>query len=163
MAWFDIAVCAVVGLSVLLGAVRGVVRELISLVAWIFALLLARALAPAVAAWLPAAVQPEALRHGMAFVAVVFAALVVAGVVAMLLSMLVKAAGLSLADRILGAIFGLGRGLLIMLVAVILAGLTKVPRDAGWRGAVLAPTFEAAALWIRPWLPAPIGSRMKFS
>ena len=163
MTWFDLTVCAIVALSLLLGVVRGVVRELIGLVSWVAALLLARAVAPAAAAWLPVGLQPAVLRLGIAFVAVTVLALVVIGVIAMLVSALIKAAGLSLADRALGAVFGVVRGLLIVLVAVVLAGLTPAPRAAGWRGSMLAPAFETAALWLSPWLPALIGSRMKYT
>ncbi len=163
MTWFDLTVCAIVGLSLLLGLVRGVVRELLGLVAWVAALLLARALAPAAAAWLPVAVRPEVLRLGIAFVAVMVLALVVLAVITMLVSALIKAAGLSLADRVLGAVFGVVRGLLIVLVAVVVAGLTPVPRDTAWRSSVLVPAFETAALWLSPWLPVPIGSRLKYT
>ncbi len=163
MTWFDLTVCAIVGCSVLLGMVRGVIRELIGLGSWVIALMLARAVAPAVAAWLPVAVQPAALRLAISFVAVTVLALVVVGVITMLVSALIKAAGLSLADRALGAVFGMVRGLLIVLVAVVVGGLTPVPRDAAWRGAILAPAFETAALWLIPWLPPLIGSRLKYT
>lgn len=163
MAWFDLVVCTVVGLSLLLGAVRGMVRELVGLAAWFVALLLARALSPSVAGWLPAAVQPDGLRLGLAFGGVVLASVVLASVVTLVLSALVKAAGLTLADRVLGAIFGLGRGILIVLVGVVVAGFTRVPLEPGWRGSVTAPAFEVAARWVSPWLPGAIGSRLKYT
>lgn len=163
MAWFDLVVCTVVGLSLLLGVVRGMVRELVGLATWVVALMLARVLAPSLAAWLPAAVQPDGLRLGLAFGGVVLASVVLASVVAMVLSALVKAAGLSLADRVLGAIFGMGRGILIVLAGVVIAGFTRVPLEPGWRGSVTAPAFEAAARWVSPWLPGTIGSRLKYT
>ena len=41
MSWFDFAVVAVVGFSILLGAWRGLVREVFSLAGWVIAFVLA--------------------------------------------------------------------------------------------------------------------------
>lgn len=162
MAWFDLAVLVIVGLSLLLGLVRGVVRELLSLISWLVALLLARQLASAAAAWLPASIQPEGVRHAAGFVLVVVGVLLALGLLSLVLSALVKAAGLSFADRVFGAIFGLVRGLLIVFIAVLVAGLTGIPREPGWRGSVTASTFEAAAAMVQPWLPAQVRDRIKY-
>ena len=42
---------------------------------------------------------------------------------------LVKSAGLSIEDRVLGTVFGLARGVLIVMVFVLMAGMTSLPRQ----------------------------------
>jgi len=54
---------------------------------------------------------------------------------------------------LLGGIFGFARGLLIVMVAVLLAGLTPLPRQPAWANAVLSPPLEALASALKPWLP----------
>src|SRR2546427_1303960 len=78
------------------------------------------------------------------------------------LSSAVRASGLGPADRALGSVFGLVRGLIIVLVVVLLAGLTPLPREAFWREAALSGPFETAALALRPYLPAGLAQRMKY-
>jgi len=79
-------------------------------------------------------------------------------VVNMALSSAVRASGLAPADRALGSLFGLVRGLLLVLVIVLLAGLTPLPRQPFWRDAFLSGPFETAALALRPHLPRAWGS-----
>jgi membrane protein required for colicin V production len=74
----------------------------------------------------------------------------------------VRASGLAPADRALGSLFGLVRGLLFVLVIVLLAGLTPLPRQPFWRDAFLSGPFEAAALALRPYLPARLGQHLKY-
>jgi membrane protein required for colicin V production len=74
----------------------------------------------------------------------------------------VRASGLGPADRALGGVFGLVRGLIIVLVIVLLAGLTPLPREPFWRGALLSGPFETAALTLRPYLPEGLSRRLRY-
>jgi membrane protein required for colicin V production len=77
-------------------------------------------------------------------------------------SQLVKSAGLSVEDRILGALFGLTRGVLVVMFLVLLAGATSLPQQPVWREAALRSVLERAALGIRTWLPPAIGQHIKY-
>jgi membrane protein required for colicin V production len=63
---------------------------------------------------------------------------------------------------VLGLAFGLVRGLLIVLVAVLLAGLTRLPEDRGWRDAMLSQPLEVLALLVRSYLPADLARRIRY-
>jgi membrane protein required for colicin V production len=88
--------------------------------------------------------------------------LVIGWITRLALSSAVRASGLAPADRALGSVFGLVRGLIIVLVVVLLAGLTPLPREAFWREAALSGPFETAALALRPYLPGGLAQRMKY-
>jgi membrane protein required for colicin V production len=62
----------------------------------------------------------------------------------------------------LGAIFGIARGLLIVLLAVMLGGLTPLPKEPWWKHAVFAPPLETAVLAARPWLPAGMAQKIRY-
>lgn len=162
MTWFDIAVFAILGVSVLLGVMRGLVKELMALASWILAFALARQFGPSVAAFMPGNLQPAELRLAAGFVCVLFGALLVFWVATFLLTEVIKAAGLGGANHLLGAAFGLLRGAIIVVIAVMVSGLTSLPREPGWQNAWLSPPFEALALALRPWMPEVVRSNVKY-
>jgi membrane protein required for colicin V production len=96
------------------------------------------------------------------FLLVFVGVLAIAWIVGLVMSSAVRAAGLAPADRALGAVFGVMRGLIIVLVVVVLAGLTPLPREPFWRDAVLSGPFETTALALRPHLPEGLASRLRY-
>ena len=51
---------------------------------------------------------------------------------------------------------------LIVLVGVLLAGMTALPKSQWWRDAMLAPPFETAVIAAKPWLPAEVSKRIQY-
>lgn len=153
MTAFDYGVIAIIAVSILLSIMRGAVRELVSLAGWVVAFMVANYFAAQVAPKLPSAITGESLRTVLAFSALFFLTLLAMGVIAMLASTVTKKAGLGLADRFLGSLFGLARGLLVIMVIVLAGGLTAVPQEPFWRKAMLSAPLENAVMMAIPWLP----------
>lgn len=162
MTAFDYIVLAILGFSVLLSIWRGVVREILALAAWVLAFLAARSYGGVVAGYMPASIETPEWRLLAGLVSVFLVVLVTIALISIAVSALVKAAGLGLADRMLGAVFGLARGMLIVTVLVLLAGLTALPRLAQWRNAMFSPPLEAIALAVKPWLPEEVSRRIRY-
>jgi membrane protein required for colicin V production len=162
MTGFDYVVLAVLALSVVLGGWRGFVREALALLGWIAAFVLAITFAKPVAQQLAGLVSQPEVRVVLAFAGIVFGTLIVAGLLGLLLAKLLRAAGLGIPDRALGAAFGLARGLLIVVAFVLAAGLTDMPREPFWREAELAPPLETAALATKPYLPSALAERIRY-
>ena len=162
MTVIDIVVLAIVGISIVLGVFRGLVREVLSVVAWVAAFLVANLLAPEAAKLLPQAMASEEIRLLVSFVVVFIVALIGLSVLAILASKLVKVVGLGPADRAVGGVFGLVRGMLVVMILVLLAGLTALPRQSAWRDAALRGPLEAAAGHVKAWLPADLSKRIKY-
>src|SRR6185503_2135997 len=141
----DWAVLAIVGLSILLSIIRGLVREVLALLAWAVGFIVASLLAADLAALLPPEVPSEQLRLLAGFAGVFLAVMLLMSLLAIFISKLVKSAGLGVEDRVLGGVFGLVRGLLVVTVLVLLAGLTSLPRQPIWRDAALSDPLEAFA------------------
>ena len=161
MTWFDYTALAVVGLSMLFGLFRGLVRELIALAGWVAAFVLAILFADRVAARLPAAFGVLG-GHIVAFVGILIAVWILAGIIGWIAARLVRAVGMGWPDRVLGALFGAVRGVLITLALVMAAGLTPVPGDPGWREALLSGPLETAVIALKPRLPAALAERIKY-
>lgn len=162
MTLFDYIVLGVVALSLLIGVWRGVVSEILALVAWIAAFLVARIWAvPAGELIAPGLAEPLG-RQLAGFIAVFVVVLVLFALARWLLSLLLKVVGLGPLDRLLGAVFGVARGLLVIWVGVLLAGLTPLPQQAWWRLAIMAPPLETAVLAAKPWLPPELSKRIRY-
>ena len=150
----DWILVAVVALSVLLGLARGVVRELLALAGWVVALLLALAFAKALGAWLPLEPMAPAVRTALAALLIAVGSLIVAALVGAVLRSLMVAVKLSTEDRLMGGIFGLLRGLLVVATLVLFAGLSAAPAQAWWRESLFLPRLQALVQSLQPWLPA---------
>ncbi len=163
MTVFDYAVLAIVGLSILLSVIRGLVREVLALLAWVVAFVIANLFGGKLATVLPAAIPTLELRLLVGFAGIFFVVLLLMGLLAVILSKLVKSAGLSVEDRILGSMFGLMRGALIVMVLVLLAGLTSLPKEPVWRDAALSPPLETMAMMLKTWLPGDLSQRITYN
>ncbi|MCC6534830.1 MAG: CvpA family protein [Burkholderiales bacterium] len=162
MTAFDYAVLAILGLSIIVSVWRGAVREVLALASWVLAFLAAQAYAPLMAVYLPASLESGSLRLLAAFAIVFVLVLALSALIAIGLSRLVRAAGLGPLDRGLGAMFGVLRGMLIVLTLVLLCGLTAAPRSPVWRDAMLSPPLEAAALSVKSFLPEELSKRISY-
>ncbi|MDF9391238.1 MULTISPECIES: CvpA family protein [Methylococcus] len=162
LTWADYLIIAVMGLSALVGLVRGLVREVFSLAVWAAAIWLGLLLSPDLAVHLETLISVPSLRLGMAFVAIFLVSLMVGGFTGFLLGRLVTGTGLGGTDRLAGLVFGLARGVLLVSVMVLLAGFTPLPRDPWWRESRLIPPFQSMALWIKTLLPAEIAGQVAY-
>jgi membrane protein required for colicin V production len=145
---------------VLIGLWRGVVYEVFSLLGWPLAFVLSKYCAPRLAAMLP--VNTEATRTAMAYALVFIAALLVWAMLVWLLSRLIKAVGLGFVDGLLGALFGVLRGVLVVLALVWMAGMTHLPEQGFWRDAKFSSVAEEMALLTKLWLPDNIAQRIRY-
>ncbi len=160
---FDWTIIAVVALSILFAFSRGVTRELIALVTWVLGFVAAVTLTPLLGGMLPEFGSNPVLRYLVAFVAVFIGCLVLGALVAWPLAGVIHKAGLGFVDRFLGAIFGVARGVVLVIAFVLVAGLTTLPRLDWWQNAALAPPLAVAALSLKPWLPREWAERLDYS
>lgn len=162
MTAFDYVILAIVGLSVGLGWWRGFVYELLSLFGWMAAYFVARLFAPGLAQFIPDAVASDAAKTAVAYGCLFIGTLIVCGIVAWSLSKLVKFVGLGWMDRIMGAGFGACRGVLLVLVLVLLAGLTSLPQQPFWRDAWSSKSLQNAALFAKDFLPEDVAKKVTY-
>lgn len=120
MALADIIVLAIIALSLLVGLWRGLVKEALSLACWIAAVVLALMFNDEVAVYLDAWIASAGLQRIVAFVMIFVVTVFAGGLVSTVISKLTSAVGLQAADRALGGLFGLLRGLVIVTLAVML-------------------------------------------
>jgi membrane protein required for colicin V production len=122
----------------------------------------ANAFADTFAGMLPAAIPGHATRLIVAFIALVIGVKLLASLLTMAVAALVEATGLTIVDRVLGGLFGLARGLVIVLAAVLVCGMTALPQQDFWKRAMLSPLAESAARAVMPYMPDNVAKYIKY-
>jgi membrane protein required for colicin V production len=158
----DYVFLSVAGFSVLLSVIRGLVREVIALAAWAIAFVVAYLFGGQLSDLMPAEIPTAELRWFAAFILLFFLVLLVMSLVAIAVSQLVKSAGLGVEDRVLGGLFGLSRGFLVVLALVLVAGATALPKQPIWKQAMLTPFLETAAIYVKGWLPPEVAKHISY-
>jgi membrane protein required for colicin V production len=162
MTWLDYLVIAVLLLSIAWGAWRGLVHEVLSLAGWIMAFLAANLLAAPLSESFPANMRPE-FRVVGAFVLVFIGTLVLTTLLTALVTRFIKVSVLQSLDRWLGALFGLLRGLVLIVAFTVVAGLSPLPTMAVWKDSAIGYSLAQTVLQLRPWLPPALASRLKYN
>lgn len=162
MTVFDYLVLFVLICSIVISMMRGLVKEILSLVGWVTAFLVANLYCDALAQWLPEAVPGHSGRLIVAFLALFIGVKLLMLLLTMAVDAVVKASGLMLVDRGLGGLFGLARGIVIVLAAVLVCGTTSMPRQSFWTEAVFSPLAETAARTLLPYLPGNLARHVTF-
>ena len=154
--WVDWTLLAVLAISVVFGLVRGFIFELMSLAGWIVAWFAAQWFASELAPQLPVGAPGSAANHAAAFALCFIAAIVVWSLLARLIRMLLHATPLSLADRALGAGFGLLRGAVLLLALATVVTLTPAAQSLPWRESRGTVWLNTAMQELKPLLPAQV-------
>ncbi len=162
MSMLDLVVLLVLALTVVRGLMRGMVDTLFSLMAWILAFVLGKWGALMVAPMLPIAVENPGIRYFAGFAVIFLVVLIGVLLLGHALASLVKAAGLGSADKVLGGVLGLAKGLVILMGLTLAAGLTSLPRTDFWKQAMLSGSLQAMAQRALPLLPADVAKYVRF-
>lgn len=153
----DGVLCGVLLLSLIVGVWRGLVQELMSLGGWVAAFFMAQWLADEVALAMPFWREASAqVRYALAFALVFVGSLLTAALLSWLLGKVVATAGLRPVDRVLGGVFGVVRGLLLLLVATVVVHQLGMRQQAWWQQALAAPLLESVLAGAKPALPRPM-------
>jgi membrane protein required for colicin V production len=148
----DWIIIAVIGVSILVAAAQGFFYEVFSLVGVVLGYLLAAWEYWRLAPWFLQYVKSQAAANVAGFLTIFVFVCVLAGIAGKVTRWAMKEVGLSWADRLLGAAFGLVRGVVIVSVGV-LALATFYPDSGMFKGSELGRYFlvtARAASWVAP-------------
>ncbi len=158
----DYAILGILVISTFISLLRGFVREALSLAGWILAFWVSLTFAGGLARLLTSSFEDPTFRLISAFVGLFVLSLIVSAVVNFFAVKLVHRTGLTRMDRFLGVLFGFMRGLVIVLIVVLLAGLTTLPQEPWWDDSFLLFRFQAVAEWIQAFLPDGIAGSFRY-
>lgn len=146
----DWIIIVVLVLSIVLSLWRGFVREAISLAGWVAAFIIANMFVGEMASVLAPWIENITGRYVAAYAVLFAGSLLVAALLGKLGAQVVRVAGLSIVDRLLGTVFGLARGIIIVLVAVYLLRQLAPPQNLQWlHHSQLMPHLDMLAQWVQ--------------
>ena len=160
LGWVDWTLLAVLVVSLAIGLWRGLVFEVLSLLGWLAAYVAAQLFASTVAGWLPVGAPGSGLNQGAAFAATFIMALVAWALGARALRALIHATPLQAIDRVLGAVFGLLRGAVLLLAVATVVALTPASRAPAWQHSQGAAWLGALLAGLRPVLPEAVSRHL---
>jgi membrane protein required for colicin V production len=134
----DIVILIITVLSSAFGLWRGLIKEVLSLLTWIAALLVSRVYSEPLAGLMTGMIENDGIRYVSAFVILFFIVMMFGTFLNSLMSKLLSVTGLKLADRLLGAGFGVARGVIIVLVIMFIASMF-VSETELWQQSQLVP------------------------
>jgi membrane protein required for colicin V production len=154
MIWIDYTIIGLILISSVIGLLRGLIREAFSLVIWVVAIWIGLTFSREFSSFLEGMISYPSARIAAAFAVLFFITLILGALISYLLGELVKKTGLTGSDRFAGMIFGIARGLVVVAIIIMLAGLTPLPEDSWWKESALIPPFQALAVWLREHIPS---------
>lgn len=165
--WVDYTVVGLFIASILAGLMRGAIKEVLSVVSWIVAFIVASLFASPIAQSFTSsgnvqsaveatsktiginATQPISYAAvGLSFVCLFILTMIVGSIVSYLVSGAVEATGVSVINRLGGALFGLARGFLVTLLIIFLVQLTPIRAEAWWTSSLFVASFQPAVVWL---------------
>lgn len=153
MNWADYAILAIIALSAIVGFFRGFLREVVGLATWVLAFYVAFIGAETAAPWFAQWIAADSIRLGVAFAAIFIAVLLAGAIVTWIVGKLADNTGLAGTDRVAGAAFGIVRGAAVLVLLVLLAGMTPLPKDNWWQQSVFMDQLREGAIFVRDKLP----------
>lgn len=151
--WLDIIIICIIGLSILTGLLRGFIKESIALLAWVVALWLAFNYSPMLAVHFQHYVHDVTMRTIIAFLIIVICTILIGAIVSTCCNMLMRKSGLKPMDRILGMVFGVLRGVFIIILLGVVLKITGISMDKYTSNSRLYPSLEPLIIWLYDFTP----------
>ena len=162
MNWIDFVILLIIILSAVISSVRGFAREALSLLGWALAFWVSLTFSGGLSLMFNGAIQDPILRMIVAFLILFIVSLIVSTIVNYFVIQFVHRTGMTSADRSIGIVFGVLRGVLIVAALVLFAGLTPFPQTPSWEHSFLLYYFEGLAVWLRDLMPGDVAGSFVF-
>lgn len=149
----DILIAAVVIVSVGVSFVRGLVKEAMSIAALLVAVWTAFRFGAHAGALSDSWLNSPGLQLWFGRILLFIVVLMLGGLLSWAVAKLVRLSVLSGTDRVLGMVFGLGRGAVLVALVVIGGQYAEFDDRQWWKDSVLMPYAEFVADWMRVMAP----------
>ena len=151
----DIIIIVALVVSIIIGFMRGFVKESISIATLVIAIWAALYFGPSAGKITQSWLSSQELQTWFGRLIIFSVVLAFGGLLGWGISKLVRSSVLSGVDRLMGSLFGILRGILLVALFVIGGQFSGFDNDEWWLQSRLLPHFEVVADWIK--VMAPVG------
>jgi membrane protein required for colicin V production len=159
----DYLLIALLVISAIVGVMRGFLREAIALTAWLIGVLAAWHFGPLLEPHLGGLLAGPQVRPWVARAVLLVGILLLGAAVGALVVYFVRLSIFSGMDRLLGFVFGLLRGLVMLGVLVIFCQTLRLDGERWWHKSLLVPYGEDIASVLRSVLGEELKGRRAYS
>lgn len=149
----DVVLLAVIGISTLLGLMKGFVSIVISTLSWLLGGWAALMFGRSAAAWWSAPAVPGSGHYVAGYLTVFLLVMVSVWAIGLVVRQAVRSTSLNGADRMLGGGLGVARGGLIACVLLLLGSYTPLTREPTWRNSYLRVALDPGVGWMQAHMP----------
>ncbi len=153
MLTIDIVILVILAIPALVGIFYGFLNIVFSLLAWAIASGIAIKFTSIFAPLLESYIDTPIVRTVLAFAGLFIISLMIFSTLGYFIVKLLGRSGLTAADRILGLLFGIGLGGVMVSVGIFLAGFTAFPEEDWWHSSRLIEPFQKVCVWGQQYLP----------
>lgn len=159
--WVDFLVLGIFFLSMVVGLMRGLLKEIIAIITWIVGFIIATLFSSTLAAMFTNTPQVQSafssagnaigmkttqslsmLSVGISFMLILFGVIIIGKIISYLITGIFIGTNLSMANRFLGAIFGLIRGFLMVLLMMFIINFTPIAKQPAWESSLMVGSFS---------------------
>jgi membrane protein required for colicin V production len=152
--WVDYIILVIIGLSTVVGVFRGFIKEAISLLVWVAAIFVAIKLFPPLGQYIHKhGINSIIVSNIIAFVGLFLITLLIGLIINIVISLLIEKTGLNATDRLLGIVFGLVRGVLLVAILLMFVTLSSLHQADSIKQSKLASTFLPISDWLSKFVP----------
>ena len=159
--WPDLLIVGVIIVSVIVGIFRGFIQESISLITWIGAIIVGVLFTKALVPFMTFT-SVAFIRSLAAFMILFVLTVFLGAVINYFIGKMIRKTPFSAPDRILGSLFGFFRGVVLVSIGVLLAGLTSLTETPTWQSSRTIAHFEKVAIWCKERLPEKYAKSFQF-
>ena len=145
----DVLILLILLGSTLIGALRGFIREAVSVAFWVLAIWAAWKFGATIEPGLGGLLADPSIAPWVGRLVILALVLLVGWVVGMLLSYFTRSTGLAPLDRVIGVVFGIVRGMVLVGLVVIGGELLHLNNEDWWGRSKLVPYGETIGDWLR--------------
>ncbi|HBK45178.1 MAG TPA: colicin V synthesis protein [Xanthomonadaceae bacterium] len=149
----DLILLVVIGVSALLGLLRGFIGIVVGTLSWLLAGWATFQFGGAAGFWLAKGAAPSMTQSLSGYVLMFVGVLVTVAAIGMVVRAGVQAVRLNGTDRMLGFALGAVRGAFFACVLALLGSFTPLTAEPAWRQSLVLPLLQPGVGWMRAQLP----------
>lgn len=150
---YDIAFATIIALSTIFALFRGAIIELLNLSAWVIALYSITKFSPMISRFIPTKIASPLVKNLIAFIIIFILLAIIITVLKKILMRVIESIGLGTLNYLLGALFGIIRGVFICSIIILLLEVFNADTHRSWQRAKIYPLISPVVAWLSHTIP----------
>ncbi|MCX8513992.1 MAG: hypothetical protein RL017_152 [Pseudomonadota bacterium] len=150
---YDIVFLVIIAISTILALFRGAISEILSISVWLLAFLAMQRYGIYIDKYLPGSITNLLIRSFLNFLIFFILLAILFAILKKILAKIITTIGIGGLDYLLGALFGIFRGILICSILIVIMQMFKIDSTNSWQKSKFAPILTPTVKWIIQAMP----------